>query len=105
MLDLALILSSDAGGGGADKLVTEAGNTEGGSGEDEVLEALVGNFESTSFGSAADEGDGSISADIFIGAAVVEILTFDDTVAGVEAITLFNGGALKRKMSFNYYYQ
>lgn len=97
MLDFALILSPEAGGGGADKLVTDDGNIEAGRGEDEVLDALVVIFESISFRFEAEEGDDSTSVDNFVGAAVVEILIFDGIVAGVDDITLFNGGALNRK--------
>ena len=97
LLDFALILSPEAGGGGADKLVTDDGNIEPGRGDDEVLDAIVVIFDSISFRFVADEGDDSTSEDNFVGAAVVEILIFDGIVAGVDDITPFNGGALNRK--------
>ena len=97
MLDFALILSPEAGGGGADKLVTDDGNIEAGIGEDDVLDALVVIFESISFRFEAEEGDDSTSVDNFVGVAVVEILIFDGIEAGVDDITPFNGGALYRK--------
>ena len=93
ILDFALILSTGAGGGGADKLVTDAGNIEGG-GEDADLVALVVIFESISFSFVSVEGEDSIPGDSLVGVAVVEIFAFVGIVAGVEEITLFKGGAL-----------
>ena len=93
ILDLALIFSTVEGGGGADKLVTDAGNIEGG-GEDADLVALVVIFESRSFDFVPVDGEDPIPGDSFVGVAVVEILTCVGIVAGVEDITLFKGGAL-----------
>ena len=91
---MSLILSPAAGGGGADKLVTDAGSIEGGGGDEADFEALVVMFESKSFSFVIVEGDGSISEVTFVGLAVVEILILVGIEAGVDEITFFNGGAL-----------